>query len=52
MKLLYWMMLSQMKMDETALEVRSDELATINYDPTLDLRDYKYPELHLLENTW
>lgn len=37
------------EMDETALEVRSDELATINYDPTLDLRDYKYPELHLLE---
>ncbi|MCZ2222719.1 MAG: DNA translocase FtsK [Chitinophagales bacterium] len=35
--------------DNTALEVRSDELATINYDPTLDLRDYKYPTLDLLE---
>lgn len=35
--------------DTTALEVRSDELATVNYDPTLDLRDYKYPTLELLE---
>jgi len=35
--------------DNTALEVRSDELATFNYDPTLDLRDYKYPTLDLLE---
>lgn len=35
--------------EETALEVRSEELATINYDPTLDLRDYKYPEISLLE---
>jgi S-DNA-T family DNA segregation ATPase FtsK/SpoIIIE len=37
------------EIDETALEVRSEELATINYDPTLDLRDYKYPEISLLE---
>ena len=35
--------------EDTALEVRSEELATINYDPTLDLRDYKYPEISLLE---
>jgi len=35
--------------DNTGLEIRSDELATINYDPTLDLRNYKYPELNLLE---
>lgn len=35
--------------DETALELRSDELATINYDPTLDLRDYQYPDIALLE---
>jgi len=35
--------------DNTGLEIRSDELATVNYDPTLDLRDYKYPELTLLE---
>ncbi len=35
--------------DDTALELRSDELATINYDPTLDLRDYKYPGIGLLE---
>ena len=35
--------------DATALEERSDELATVNYDPTLDLRDYKYPNLELLE---
>jgi S-DNA-T family DNA segregation ATPase FtsK/SpoIIIE len=35
--------------EDTALELRSDELATINYDPTLDLRDYKYPEISLLE---
>ncbi len=35
--------------DSTALEVRSNELASINYDPTLDLRDYKYPALDLLE---
>ncbi|MBX2931055.1 MAG: DNA translocase FtsK [Chitinophagaceae bacterium] len=35
--------------DNTALEERSDELATVNYDPTLDLRDYKYPGLDLLE---
>jgi S-DNA-T family DNA segregation ATPase FtsK/SpoIIIE len=35
--------------EDTALEVRSDLLATINYDPTLDLRDYKYPEISLLE---
>ncbi|MBC8034260.1 MAG: DNA translocase FtsK 4TM domain-containing protein [Chitinophagaceae bacterium] len=35
--------------DDTALELRSDELATINYDPTLDLKDYKYPGIHLLE---
>lgn len=35
--------------DNTALEERSDELATFNYDPTLDLRDYKYPSLDLLE---
>lgn len=37
------------EIDETALEVRSDELATINYDPTLDLRDYQYPDIALLE---
>ncbi|MCZ2298682.1 MAG: DNA translocase FtsK [Chitinophagales bacterium] len=35
--------------DNTALEIKSDELATVNYDPTLDLRDYKFPELDLLE---
>ena len=35
--------------EDTALELRSDELATINYDPTLDLRDYKYPGINLLE---
>lgn len=35
--------------EDTALEVRSDLLATVNYDPTLDLRDYKYPEISLLE---
>ena len=35
--------------DDTALEMRSDALATVNYDPTLDLRDYKYPEISLLE---
>ena len=35
--------------EDTALEVRSDLLATINYDPTLDLRDYKYPDISLLE---
>ncbi|MBA4196462.1 MAG: cell division protein FtsK [Chitinophaga sp.] len=35
--------------DNTGLEIRSDELATVNYDPTLDLRNYKYPELTLLE---
>jgi S-DNA-T family DNA segregation ATPase FtsK/SpoIIIE len=35
--------------DNSALEIRSDELATFNYDPTLDLRDYKYPTLDLLE---
>jgi hypothetical protein len=39
------------EMDETALEVRSDELATINYDPTLDLRDYKYQSC-IIRNTW
>jgi S-DNA-T family DNA segregation ATPase FtsK/SpoIIIE len=37
------------EVDETALELRSDELATINYDPTLDLRDYQYPDIALLE---
>jgi S-DNA-T family DNA segregation ATPase FtsK/SpoIIIE len=37
------------EIDNTALEERSDELATFNYDPTLDLRDYKYPSLDLLE---
>jgi len=37
------------ELEDTALEVRSDLLATINYDPTLDLRDYKYPEINLLE---
>ena len=36
-------------LDDTALELRSEELATINFDPTLDLRDYKYPEISLLE---
>jgi S-DNA-T family DNA segregation ATPase FtsK/SpoIIIE len=35
--------------EDTALEMRSDALATVNYDPTLDLRDYKYPEIGLLE---
>ncbi len=35
--------------EDTALEVRSDLLATVNYDPTLDLRDYKYPDISLLE---
>jgi S-DNA-T family DNA segregation ATPase FtsK/SpoIIIE len=35
--------------EETALELRSDELASFNYDPTLDLRDYKYPGINLLE---
>lgn len=35
--------------DETQLEIRSEELATINYDPTLDLRDYQYPSINLLE---
>ncbi len=35
--------------DDTQLEIRSEELATINYDPTLDLRDYKFPTLDLLE---
>jgi S-DNA-T family DNA segregation ATPase FtsK/SpoIIIE len=39
----------EIQIDEHALEIRSDELATLNYDPTLDLRDYKYPELSLLE---
>lgn len=37
------------ELDDTALELRSEELATINYDPTLDLRDYKYPGINLLE---
>ena len=35
--------------ENSALEVRSDELATFNYDPTLDLRQYQYPSLDLLE---
>jgi S-DNA-T family DNA segregation ATPase FtsK/SpoIIIE len=35
--------------EDTALEIRSDALATVNYDPTLDLRDYKYPQISLLE---
>jgi S-DNA-T family DNA segregation ATPase FtsK/SpoIIIE len=35
--------------DDTQLEIRSEELATVNYDPTLDLRDYKHPSLDLLE---
>ncbi|MBS1947654.1 MAG: DNA translocase FtsK [Bacteroidetes bacterium] len=39
----------EIQIDEHALEIRSDELATAHYDPTLDLRDYKYPELGLLE---
>lgn len=35
--------------DDTALEQRSDELATVNYDPTLDLPNYKIPPIGLLE---
>jgi S-DNA-T family DNA segregation ATPase FtsK/SpoIIIE len=35
--------------ESTALEERSDELATEHYDPTLDLRDYRYPSIDLLE---
>jgi len=35
--------------DDTQLEIRSDQLASINYDPTLDLRDYKHPDINLLE---
>lgn len=41
--------IAESEIDETALEVRSDELATVNYDPTLDLRDYQYPDIALLE---
>lgn len=39
----------EIQIDDHALEIRSDELATVNYDPTLDLRNYNYPELSLLE---
>jgi S-DNA-T family DNA segregation ATPase FtsK/SpoIIIE len=39
----------EIELDDTQLETRSEELATINYDPTLDLRNYKHPELSLLE---
>ncbi len=35
--------------DDTQLEIRSEELATYNFDPTLELRDYKFPSIDLLE---
>jgi S-DNA-T family DNA segregation ATPase FtsK/SpoIIIE len=40
---------SEIPQDDTQLEIISEELATINFDPTLDLRDYKFPSIDLLE---